>query len=424
MSSLLHDAADKEALLKLARPLRRQLHQCPELGFAEWQTLKILLDELAPLPLQLHFLPASLAAQYPARVDSQHEEALYAGTKITIPGLMATLPLKPSGRHVALRCDMDGLALTESTACAHLPAACGFNSTNGCMHACGHDGHMAICLTIIKVLCAHLPELQQTTGDVARLSFIFQGAEEGCAGAQVWLDSGLIDDIDELYCFHLGMGLPAGSFSPCAVNFLATRKFNVSAQGKKAHAGRPQQGAHALRALCELITKAMALQDATAQRLINFGVLHCPGARNIIPDAATAQGELRARSREELESLTCSLEACTAAAQQAVAGTELRLDYCGYGLPITGDRRLEDALRRAAQAVGLSISPDFAFEASEDASLLIDYVQRRGGSGIYSVCGAALAAGHHQTNFDFNEEVLSAAAALYLHLLAARCKIS
>ena len=405
----------KEALAAIAIPLRRALHQCAEPAFHEWQTLDFIVNCLKDLPLELKFLPAALGAQY--GVSQTHK---ILGHAVTIPGLMASLHLKPVGKHVALRCDMDALPIVESRALDHLPTREHFSSQTACMHACGHDGHMAIALTILQILCHNVDLLRATKHDLATISFIFQGAEEGCAGAQVWLQTPYLDDIDELYCLHLGMGLAQGYFASRVEHFLATRKFDVHVQGKKAHAGRPQEGVHALRALCHLIDRAMALQDPKATRLINFGTLTCLGARNIVPDEACAQGEIRALSRNELTTLTQGLEQAIKATEHYVPGCQIKLNYRGWGLTIDGSKSLEAALNQAALDSGLQLSPHFAFQASEDASLLIDYVQAHGGQGIYSVCGSTLAAGHHQVNFDFNEKTLADAAQVYLYLLARR----
>lgn len=397
LPSFITPAVEQELLTEAIR-LRRLLHHIAEPSLSEHQTQQAILNEVQSLQtadqteLKISFLPDK-----------------------SIPGAMITLRFKPSGRHAALRCDLDGLTIQESTDSSHLPARAGFNCKTGCMHACGHDGHMAIALTLLKFLARH-PELMQSADAPAALSFIFQGAEEGCQGARYWVESGLLQGIEDLYCFHLGMGLPDKTCAPAADGFLATLKFDLTVHGRTAHAGRPRDGINALTCLCTLITMAQELLRPERGEIINFGTLHCEGARNIIPALASAQGELRAPAADTLKGMQERLDDLISAVAAAFPGSRIECVKCGFGLPIQADPALAQQLGRAAAAAGLTLQPQFDFKASEDASLLIKAVQDHGGRGVYSVFGAHLAAGHHQSTFDFNEDALLGAIKTYLTL--------
>ncbi len=409
---------------------RRNLHQLAEPSFGEWRTLEYIVNSLRTIPgLRLEFLPPGLSQAAAAVIGCspsclQPHQVL--GHEVTIPGLKASFDFKKSGHSLALRCDLDALPIKESTAPAHLPAASGFACTSGFMHACGHDGHMALLLSLIEEVGNHLQEFATGSGDLQGISFIFQGAEEGCRGAELWVQSNLLADIDDLFCLHLGMGLADGCFVPRSQGFLASIKFDVRTHGKKAHAGRPQEGAHALYCLASFMLRAQELQNPAAGRLINFGSLSCEGARNIIPDLAFAEGEIRARDSAALEAMQACLEALSLQCMQQYPGCQLEICRRGQALPINGDSSLKQELAAAAAGCGLKLQDEFDFRASEDASLLIDKVQKQGGRGIYSVIGATLAAGHHQAEFDFNESALLPAFRLYFNLLKNRagCAVS
>lgn len=391
---------------------RRHLHQCAETAYNEWQTFDYILETLKNVNGEFSFLKESDLTPFLKDIPSC---CLYQSKKYKqapIPALKLTFKLG-TGKHIAIRCDMDGLPISESCSSEHLPCKLGFRSPKN-MHACAHDGHMAICLAVILWVNANLAQLQNK--GLGALSFIFQGAEEGCRGGQIIAASDMLLDIDELYGYHLGMGLPSGVIATHVDNFLATLKFNLDFYGRKAHAGKFYEGLNALSPLCYIISSALKLIDKERQLLVNFSDVEAPGASNVIPDRASCKGEIRAQNLQDLEYLEKELqliidksgvEIVSNAPKGEISKVCLVKTITGKGLTIEGSK---SSIEKLDQALRLSkikgYAHTFHFKASEDCSLLINKVQSLGGNGAYFVIGSDIKAPHHHSSFDFDEDSL------------------
>lgn len=404
---------------------RRELHKIAEPAFNEWLTLNYLVNALKDSDaIKLSFIDQQLVLNlmeqgYAPLPVNQDVPALhfFMGRKVVIPGLCAQIKIKEEGKTIAIRADMDGLPIKESTCEDHRPYALHFASQGSCCHACAHDGHMAVALQLCRFIAQNKELLKDT--DVARVRFIFQGAEEGCQGARIVAATPFLDGVDEIYCFHLGMGLKSGTVAANTERFLSTLKFDLKVTGKKAHAGHPQLGVNAGAFLCSFICKALKLMDPNEGRLINFSNIFVPGARNVIPDEASAQGELRALSSQKLFEVEQMISSLLDEHKQKFEGSGYAFMPCGHACEIQSDQRLIDVIGERALALGLKLEPSFAFNASEDASLLISKVQKAGGAGVYFVVGSDLKAPHHHSAFDFDENSLKDAFAL----LCEACRI-
>src|SRR5580704_18049591 len=165
-----------EALLPGAIELRRAIHAEPELGLDLPKTTAKVKAALAGLPLEIREGPST-------------------------SGLVAILKGPANGRTVLLRGDMDALPLTEDTGLE-------FSSqTEGAMHACGHDTHVAMLAGAARALCARRDSLAGT------VMFMFQPGEEGYHGARFMLNDGLIDPLpDAAFALHISPNFPTGLF--------------------------------------------------------------------------------------------------------------------------------------------------------------------------------------------------------------------
>src|SRR5699024_1700774 len=157
-------------------------------------------------------------------------------------GIVATLEPGTEGPTLAYRFDMDAVEIHECEEDAHVPVQKGFRSTlDHKMHACGHDAHTSIGLTVAKVLMDKKGALSGT------IKLIFQPAEEGTRGAKSMTEKGVVDDVDMFIASHIGTGVPFGHFVAANNGFLATTKLNVTYKGTAAHAGSsPEEGKNAL----------------------------------------------------------------------------------------------------------------------------------------------------------------------------------
>lgn len=283
--------------------LRHDLHQIPEPGLDLPQTQARLLKALDGLPLEISTGSSCTSVT-----------AVLRGTSPDRPTSDAPV--------VLLRGDMDGLPVVEETGLA-------FASTNGHMHACGHDLHMSLVVGAAKVLCEMREEL---VGDVV---FMFQPGEEGHDGAAHMIEEGVLDAAgrtpDAAYAIHVWSGLERhGVFclKPGTI-MSASDQLDVTVRGKGGHGSAPHNAKDPLPAACEMV---LALQtmltrdvDALDPAVITVGRFRCGEVRNVIADDATFSATIRSFSestqRRLFERIPQLLEGIAAA-----HGVELEYD--------------------------------------------------------------------------------------------------
>ncbi|OIQ70124.1 putative hydrolase YxeP [mine drainage metagenome] len=207
---------------------RHAFHRDPELGFAEHRSARRVARLLGAMGLQV--------------VEG------VGGT-----GVVGTLRVGQGARAIALRADMDALALAEDA-----PQRAYASRRAGCMHACGHDGHMAMLLGAAQLLAAR----RDFDGTV---HFVFQPAEEHGRGARAMLDDGLLQRFpaDEIYAAHNIPGLPAGHIATRAGAIMAAEdNFTIRIDGRGGHAARPHMAVDALVIGAEIV---LALQTLVSR---------------------------------------------------------------------------------------------------------------------------------------------------------------
>ncbi len=206
---------------------------------------------------------------------------------------------------VLLRADMDALAIREE---ADVP----FASTNGCMHACGHDLHTAMLLEAARLLKARENALS------GRVRLMFQPAEEPLLGAADMLENGLLADVQVSAAFMIhvltNIDLPAGTVivSAPGVSAPAAGMFEIRIQGKGCHGAMPHTGvdpitiaAHTVLNLQQIQTRELSLTQPCA---LTIGMLQAGDSANVIPDRAVLRGSLRAFDDETHQYLVRRME--------------------------------------------------------------------------------------------------------------------
>lgn len=250
-----------EALREDTLALYRYLHQYPELAHEEQETHRFL---------------RRMLDQWDIPYESPRDNVTVALLKGAHPGAV-----------VGLRCDTDGLPVREETG---LPFA---SRHPGKMHACGHDGHMAIGLTAARMLRERQDALHGT------VKVIFQPAEEGEAGADEVIETGLVSDADVFFAIHLWSPYAAGTLhmSPVVVS-AAVDMFTITLRGSGGHGATPEKCFDAVVAASALV---QSLQAVVARRVspltpavLTVGSLHAGTAGNIVAEEAVLSGTLRA----------------------------------------------------------------------------------------------------------------------------------
>ena len=326
-------------------------------------------------------------------------------------GFVAELVGSRPGPTVGIRIDLDALPITESTATGHRPSDEGFASTiTGQMHACGHDGHVAIGLRLAAALSDE-PDFPGT------VRLVVQPAEEGVRGGQVMVEAGACDDVDMLLAVHLGFGVADRTIAP-ATDLYATTKFRATYRGRSAHASNaPQEGRNALLAAATALVGLHSLPrfSGTPTR-VNVGRLVGGAAPNIIADEAVLEGEIRAGEAAAATELVRRAGLVLRAAGDAQE-VDLSYERTGYAVAARNDPAMVERLRECAARVGLRENGSWPLRASDDASVLMERVQASGGQALYLLVGSGTYGDHHSPTFDLDEDALDPAAAFLENLI-------
>ena len=354
---------------------RRHLHAHPELGFEEHETAAFIAERLRSLGLEVQ-------------------------TGVGRTGVVGVLRGQDAGRTVMLRADMDALPIEEENDVE-------YRSTRpGVMHACGHDGHVAILLAAARVL-AGVPQ----AGSVV---FAFQPSEEiRPGGALAMLEDGLMHEpsVDAVFGLHLISEAPVGSVRVRSGPWLAAADaFQAEIIGRGGHAASPQQAIDPIRiaasvvtALHSIVSREVAPLDAA---VITVGTLHAGTMAIVIPQSATLSGSVRTFDQRLREMLARRIEETVVGISRAMGG-DARVDYqFGYP-PLVNDAAMSSLVETVArEVVGDSFSSGDLSMASDDMAY---FLQRA--PGCYFGVGTAneargLTAGNHQPRFDIDEAAL------------------
>lgn len=371
---------------------RRDLHAHPETAFEEHRTA----DKVAGL---LH--------GWGYDVDRG-----LAGT-----GVVGTLRTG-DGPAVGLRADMDALPIAELGEAAH-------RSTHpGRMHACGHDGHMAMLLGAAR----HLAEARPFRGT---LRVIFQPAEENEGGGRVMVQEGLFErlPVDAVYGLHNWPGLAAGRFAVREGTMMAAFDvFEVRVDGQGCHGAMPHLGTDAVVAAAQMVLALQTVVSRGADPLdaavVSVTQIQGGDTWNVIPGTVTLRGSarsLRPAVQDRMEADLRRIVAGVAAAHGVEASVRYERRY-----PPTINTGAEATLAAAAarDVLGTDAVDEEprASMGAEDFAFMLQ--QRPGayawiGAGSVAECGGTL----HNPRYDFNDEILVAGASWWVRVVERSCPV-
>ena len=403
---------------------RRNLHQHPETGWTEFRTASMIIRELQALGYEVSFgaavvdEPSMMGVPSEADLAAYMERAISEGADAELvkqmaggkTGIVAVFKTGKPGKTVAFRVDMDCNDVEEDKSATHRPTSEGFASCHkNAMHACGHDGHVTIGLASAKLIAAHKDELAGT------IKLIFQPAEEGVRGAYAMVNAGVVDDVDYLFGGHIGFkATNDNALVTMTDGFLATTKLDAEFKGVSAHAGAaPEQGKNALLAACQAAISLNTIsRHSQGSSRINVGVLNAGTGRNVVPDIASLKLETRGATTE-INNYMVSEARRMLAACAAMYDVELKVTMAGGAPACLPDAELGHEVAELAKAKCHydEVSEYVDMGGSEDCGYFMERVQQKGGRALYMMYGTKIAAGHHNSHFDFNEECLWKAAA-------------
>lgn len=379
--------AEKD-LLDLLKSWRRELHRHPETGFEELRTSDFVALLLGEMGMDVH--------------------RGIGGT-----GLVANLKVGDGIGVIGLRADMDALAIHENA-----PEREHVSKTEGKMHACGHDGHMAMILGAAKLLS----ERRDFNGTVR---FIFQPAEEHGRGAKAMMQDGLFErfPVDAIYGAHNMPGLPTGNIATRVGGIMASEdNFVIHVKGQGTHAARPHMGIDPIVIGSEIV---LALQtivsrnvDPSLSAVISCTEFITDGIRNAIPTNVTIKGDTR--------SYTPAVQALLETRMREISegicrmhGATCTFEYTHEFAPtVNWEQCVPVAVAAAQNTVGAESVNDAVapMMISEDFGAFLQVVP---GAFVFIGNGESGTAGGiplHNNRYDFNDEVLTTGARYFAEL--------
>ncbi len=398
---------------------RRDLHKYPETGWTEFRTSSIAQKRMAELGYTITMGDKANNKDYMMGVPSEkilkenQQRAVSQGADAALvekmthgyTGFWADMKFSDDGPYLAFRFDMDSNDVTETADENHRPNKENFSSVNnGAMHACGHDAHVSLGLAAAEIIANIKDSLKGS------IRFIFQPAEEGLRGAMPMIKAGACNGITHIIGIHIGFQANDSHTIICGADkFLASTKFDVTFQGKQAHAGAyPEDGRNALLAACNAALNLHAVsRNGKGATRINVGRLTAGEGRNIIP----AKAELIMETRCETSQLN---EYMVEESRRIIEASAL-MEGCSYTIKTAGGSSSGQSSREMIEYVKEAVKyvPEYkkvienvSFGAGEDYASIMSCVQENGGIGTYIQAGIDRYAGHHNDYFDFDEKNL------------------
>lgn len=361
---------------------RRYLHQYPELSHQETMTKAYIEEKLAMMGIETYSLTG----------------------KDTIGVIKGASP----GKLIGIRADMDALPIQEETG---LPFA---SKNKNVMHACGHDGHMAILLGIASYLSTHTEQIKGT------ILLVFQHAEEELpGGAMELVEANLLENMDAIFGYHLWQPLQVGKIGfRKGPTMAGADRFEITIRGKGGHGSMPQQTIDPTLVISNIITQLHTIVsrslEPSKQAVISIGELHSGSNYNVIPDTAYASGTVRYFEERISKHIRERLEVIIEGVCNSF-GADFEVKYSHGDPPLYNNEELtafmkdnatelfgEERIVEIDQIMG---SEDFAYYSTEIPA-------------SYTFIGIGKEThpyGHHHPKFDIDETMLIDGVKLFVH---------
>ena len=376
-----------KSLEKLLIAERRDFHRHPEVGYNEIRTSGIVAKQLNDLGMQVR-----------------------VGVGKT--GVVGLLKGQQPGPNVLLRFDMDALPIQEENDVEYA------SQNDGVMHACGHDGHVAIGLCVARMLVAQSDKLKGS------VKFVFQPAEEGGAGAAAMIKDGVLLDPrpDYVYGMHLWNERPVGWLGATDGNMMAgSCSWQCTVVGNGGHAAAPHHTNDPAVAAAQIV---VGLQTVVSRKLspsesavVSVTQIHCGDTHNVIPTEASLAGTIRYFSDSAYETITNNITRIVKDIASAMGCSANITFNTGY-LPVNNDSDAALLVREIAKRIEdvTIVSNDERTAVSEDFSEFMVEIP-----GCYFFVGSANSGSgldypHHHPRFNIDEHSLTIGAAIMANI--------
>jgi amidohydrolase len=374
---------EAQALFEYTRQLRRDFHKHPEIGLKEVRTANIVARELSRLGMKVK-------------------------TGVGQTGVVGLLEGKAPGPVVLLRFDMDALPIQEETGAEYA------SQNPGLMHACGHDGHVAVGLTVARILNDHRDEFNGT------VKLVFQPGEEGLGGAEKMIADGVLQNPqpDVALGVHVWNEKPVGwiGIVPGPV-MAAADTFTVRIIGRGGHGAVPNLVADPILAASQVVNALQSIVSRNVSPLktavVTVGSIRGGDAFNVIPSEVILNGTLRSFEPEVRDLMVKRFHEIVGNVAHAF-GCDSNIEITSITPAVHNDPEITARVQRIA----IELCPQDSLDTqsmtmgAEDMAFILNKVH-----GCYIFIGSAnkekgLSAPHHSSKFDFDESILPKAAGL------------
>lgn len=369
--------------------MRRDFHSYPEASYKEFETQKRIIEQLESMDIKSEIIGGT-------------------GVSATIEGQQKCPPDYPR-KMIALRADMDALELTELN---DVP----YKSQNqGLMHACGHDGHIAMLLSAASVLQVHRDAF------AGKVKLLFQPAEEMLGGAKKLIEEGALEGVDAIYGHHLWNDIPVGQINvKSGARMASGDPVKIIFKGKGGHGSMPNQTIDPIVMASSFIMNANAIMSResspTDPMVFTLGKMKSGTRFNIIPEIATIEGSLRCFNQETRLKAHEQIHRYAEAVATMYGGSVTVEIECGTP-PIINDYALSDLVKSVAENL-LDKDQVIAMEKTTGSEDMAYYLQEL--PGVFAFVGSAFRDGevwpHHHPKFDFDEGSLKIGAEMFVNV--------
>lgn len=365
---------------------RRDFHKHPELGFKELRTAKVIADKLKSYGIEVR-------------------------TGIGKTGIIGDLHGKGSGKTIALRADMDALSIRETNDVSYR------SQNNGVMHACGHDGHMAMLLGAAKILS------QSKDRFSGNIRFIFQPAEEEEGGARYMIADGCLENVDEIYGMHLWNFQPHGKIGVKSGPVMAAADiFDIIVKGIGGHGAVPQGTVDAIVTASNLIMSLQTIvsrnTDPLESTVLTVGKISGGHGFNVIADEVKLRGTTRAMTEENRQMIKTRMQEIIDGVAKST-GAKIEMDYQeGYPPTINDVDASQKVVQAANKIVSKGAIEPYLTMGAEDFSYYLQKIP-----GCFFFIGSApsdkklMSVPHHCSHFDIDERALLVGTSVFVQLI-------
>ena len=365
---------------------RRYFHKYPELSFKEHNTSKVIAEKLEEMGIEV-------------------------SKGIAQTGLTGLIRGSNPGKTIALRADMDALPIQETSEIE-------YKSVNdGVMHACGHDGHIAMLLGAAKAI----NQIKQKLNGNVKL--IFQPAEEGLAGALHMINEGAIDDVEEIYGIHLWNYQKVGEIGVKDGPIMAAADmFEIEVIGKGGHGATPHGTVDAVIVASHIVNSLQTIVSRDTNPLestvVTVGMINGGYNFNIIADKVILKGTTRSYTKENRELIKTRMNEIIAGTEK-IFNAKIQLKYKdGYPPTVNNERCTKNVINAISKVIGESSYAPYLSMGGEDFSYYLEKIP-----GCFFFVGSSpldsepLSIPHHCSHFDIDEKSLLIGASAFVKII-------